>query len=292
MTAPACPPLSADPHHQCNLLSARARCARRRGGWRNGDSLCAAVLPEARGAFKGVTGHAHGPAAAAERGQGCTTPPPTSRLLPTCPSCCCQRAAPAPSPAPPPAFLTHPCRSSCMRQAGQSRCRRRLACRLGGLALPTCACIMLNAAPLLPAPPQVDNFEKYFVFEPQPGSLEWRILEEACAELSKLSALIDGKIKVRGRGQGVAKRRLLASGWNGRDTACWTTACPAARIGRQEGAAGAHAAAGAGGDRRGQGAERGDLPGAHGTGGGPTAATLAAVASPGRPRRRRPVGLP
>lgn len=102
-----------------------------------------------------------------------------------------------------------------MRQAGQSRCRRRLACRLGGLALPTCACIMLNAAPLLPAPPQVDNFEKYFVFEPQPGSLEWRILEEACAELSKLSALIDGKIKVRGRGQGVAKRRLLASGWGG-----------------------------------------------------------------------------
>ncbi|EFN55941.1 hypothetical protein CHLNCDRAFT_145228 [Chlorella variabilis] len=46
---------------------------------------------------------------------------------------------------------------------------------------------------------KVDNFEKYFVFEPQPGSLEWRILEEACAELSKLSALIDGKIK-RGLG--------------------------------------------------------------------------------------------
>lgn len=40
--------------------------------------------------------------------------------------------------------------------------------------------------------------EKYFVFEFQPGALEWRVLEEACLELDKLAALIDGKIKVRG----------------------------------------------------------------------------------------------
>lgn len=40
--------------------------------------------------------------------------------------------------------------------------------------------------------------EKYFVFEHQPEEgLEWRVLEEACAELDKLAALVDSKIKVR-----------------------------------------------------------------------------------------------
>jgi hypothetical protein len=43
----------------------------------------------------------------------------------------------------------------------------------------------------------VVDYEKYFVFEHQTGSLEWRILEEACTELDKLATLTDGKIKVR-----------------------------------------------------------------------------------------------
>lgn len=49
-----------------------------------------------------------------------------------------------------------------------------------------------------PAPPhpQVEEHEKYFVFTHQPGSLEWRVLGEAVAELAKLAALLDGKIKV------------------------------------------------------------------------------------------------
>lgn len=49
-------------------------------------------------------------------------------------------------------------------------------------------------------PCQVIEMEKYFVFEHQPGEgLEWRVLVEACSELDKLAALVDSKIKVRGR---------------------------------------------------------------------------------------------
>lgn len=55
-----------------------------------------------------------------------------------------------------------------------------------------------SSAPGVPHHSQVVDMEKYFVFEFQPGALEWRVLEEACLELDKLAALIDGKIKVRG----------------------------------------------------------------------------------------------
>ncbi len=36
-----------------------------------------------------------------------------------------------------------------------------------------------------------------WAFEGQPGSVEWAILEEACAELDKLWRLVEDKIKVR-----------------------------------------------------------------------------------------------
>lgn len=49
----------------------------------------------------------------------------------------------------------------------------------------------------MPPPAQVIDYEKYFVFEHHPGGLEWRVLEEACAELGKLQALVDSKIKAR-----------------------------------------------------------------------------------------------
>lgn len=85
---------------------------------------------------------------------------------------------------------------------------------------PSCLLARLAVCSFLPAPPghppaclsaclhrlancppcphrlQVIDYEKYFVFEHQPGGLEWRILEESCAELAKLAALVDGKIKV------------------------------------------------------------------------------------------------
>ncbi|KAL4451902.1 hypothetical protein ABPG75_007564 [Micractinium tetrahymenae] len=54
---------------------------------------------------------------------------------------------------------------------------------------------------------KVIDYEKYFLFEHQPGGLEWRVLEEACAELAKLQALVDGKIK---RGQGDKKAQQEA----------------------------------------------------------------------------------
>lgn len=41
-------------------------------------------------------------------------------------------------------------------------------------------------------------FEKCFVFEHQPGGVEWRVLEVACSELAKLAELVAGKIEVRG----------------------------------------------------------------------------------------------
>lgn len=85
--------------------------------------------------------------------------------------------------------------------------------------------------------PAVMEHEKHFVFEHQPGGLEWRILEEACAELDKLAALVDGKMKV----------------WEGWPWVCrlqpasrCTHAGHAARHERQEGGAGTVAAAGAG----------------------------------------------
>lgn len=57
--------------------------------------------------------------------------------------------------------------------------------------------------PPRPLPPaQVEEHEKYFVYEARPGSLEWRILGEACSELDKLEALVDGKIKVGWGGLG------------------------------------------------------------------------------------------
>jgi len=60
------------------------------------------------------------------------------------------------------------------------------------------ACLPAHPASLATTLPpfQVVEMEKYFVFEHQPGGLEWRVLEEACAELDKLAALVDGKIKV------------------------------------------------------------------------------------------------
>lgn len=41
-----------------------------------------------------------------------------------------------------------------------------------------------------------------WVFEEQPGSAEWEILEEACAELDKLWQLVQDKIEVGGVGGG------------------------------------------------------------------------------------------
>ena len=37
---------------------------------------------------------------------------------------------------------------------------------------------------------------QFWVFSGQPGSVEWAILESACAELDKLWRLVDEKIKV------------------------------------------------------------------------------------------------
>ncbi|KAL4420465.1 hypothetical protein ABPG75_010121 [Micractinium tetrahymenae] len=42
---------------------------------------------------------------------------------------------------------------------------------------------------------KVLHFDSYFVFEHQPGGPEWRLLGEACTELAKLAALLEGKIK-------------------------------------------------------------------------------------------------
>lgn len=56
---------------------------------------------------------------------------------------------------------------------------------------------------------KVIEMEKYFVFEHQPEEgLEWRVLEEACAELDKLAALVDSKIK-RGQGDKRAAAELV-----------------------------------------------------------------------------------
>lgn len=41
----------------------------------------------------------------------------------------------------------------------------------------------------------VVDFERYFVFEHQPGTIEWEILEIAVAELVKLKALLEGKLR-------------------------------------------------------------------------------------------------
>ena len=50
------------------------------------------------------------------------------------------------------------------------------------------------------------DHEKYFVYEHEPldAPLEWRVLLEACGELDKLAALVDGKIKVGGERRGLA----------------------------------------------------------------------------------------
>lgn len=55
---------------------------------------------------------------------------------------------------------------------------------------------------------QVIDYEKFFVFEHQPGGLEWRVLGEACAELAKLEALVGGKI-ARGLGDKKAAAEAL-----------------------------------------------------------------------------------
>lgn len=55
---------------------------------------------------------------------------------------------------------------------------------------------------------QVVEHEKYFAFDPQPGCLEWRVLEEACVELQKLEALVEGKLRVGIKGG-------LVGGWVG-----------------------------------------------------------------------------
>lgn len=40
----------------------------------------------------------------------------------------------------------------------------------------------------------VQDLERYFVFEAQPGTLQWSIFEEADKELRKLDALLEAKI--------------------------------------------------------------------------------------------------
>lgn len=54
-----------------------------------------------------------------------------------------------------------------------------------------------------------------WVFEGQPGSAEWEILEEACAELDKLWRLVQDKIEVGGWGVGAwcAPCVCLPGGW-------------------------------------------------------------------------------
>ncbi|GAB4819209.1 hypothetical protein N2152v2_006255 [Parachlorella kessleri] len=42
---------------------------------------------------------------------------------------------------------------------------------------------------------KVYDHEKFWVFPDQPGSVEWAILESACAELDKLWRLVEEKIK-------------------------------------------------------------------------------------------------
>ena len=76
-----------------------------------------------------------------------------------------------------------------------------------------CIPTLLTCRPCAPSTLQVFEHEKYFVFEPQPGGLEWRVLGEACAELDKLAALLGGKLKVGW----VVQRRLSGAlglgGW-------------------------------------------------------------------------------
>ncbi|PSC70727.1 nitrate ABC transporter substrate-binding [Micractinium conductrix] len=55
---------------------------------------------------------------------------------------------------------------------------------------------------------KVEEHQKFFVFEHQPGCLEWRVLGEACAELAKLASLVDGKIK-RGMGDKKAAQEAM-----------------------------------------------------------------------------------
>ena len=42
--------------------------------------------------------------------------------------------------------------------------------------------------------PQVVDLQRYFVFDSQPGSTQWRIFEEACKELSKLEKSLESKV--------------------------------------------------------------------------------------------------
>lgn len=58
------------------------------------------------------------------------------------------------------------------------------------------ACLLLSCSQRGP-PVQVADHERVWVFEGQPGSTEWLILEEACAELDKLWILVNQKLQVR-----------------------------------------------------------------------------------------------
>jgi hypothetical protein len=80
----------------------------------------------------------------------------------------------------------------------------------------------INPTHLPPSVPvlalQVFEHEKYFVFEHQPGGLEWRVLGEACAELDKLAALLEGKLKV---GAGLVEAATWALAEWRQPHGCW-----------------------------------------------------------------------
>jgi hypothetical protein len=51
----------------------------------------------------------------------------------------------------------------------------------------------------------VIEHERYFIFEPQPGTLQWSIYKEACKELAKLDTVLDAKL---GRNSGDKKAEI------------------------------------------------------------------------------------
>eukprot|EP00887_Chlorella_sp_A99_P007878 scaffold20.g7878.t1 len=56
---------------------------------------------------------------------------------------------------------------------------------------------------------KVEDFEKFWVYDARPGSVEWQILEEACKELDKLVQLVtDKKRRAAGDNKAETQRRL------------------------------------------------------------------------------------